>query len=162
MNEFSLIDIFFKKNALLRPEVIIGIGDDAACLEIPPNHQLLVSTDTLVAEVHFLSTWDPYDIAYRAVMVNVSDIAAMGGEPCWMTLALTIPDIDEEWISRFSEGFHAALKEYNIALVGGDTTRGPLSITITIHGTVPRSQAISRAGAKIGDEIWISGNLGEA
>ena len=124
--------------------------------------QLLVSCDTLVAGIHFLSSWDAYDIAYRAVMVNVSDIAAMGGSPCWLTLALTLPTADEPWLQRFSQGFHDALKPYQIALIGGDTTRGPLSITLTIHGLVPAGKAVRRSGAAPGDIIYVSGELGAA
>jgi thiamine-monophosphate kinase len=162
MNEFKLIDAFFKKAALTRKDVIFGIGDDAACLEVPVGHHLLVSTDTLVAEVHFLSTWDPYAIAWKAVMVNVSDMAAMAAEPCWMSLALTLPTLDLQWLERFTKGLHAALRQYNIALIGGDTTRGPLSMTLTIHGLVPAGKAVRRSGAKPGDEIWVSGELGAA
>ncbi|WP_131782239.1 thiamine-phosphate kinase [Legionella gresilensis] len=162
MNEFELIDSFFKKGAANRHDVIFGIGDDAACLEVPVGYHLLVSTDTLVAEVHFLSSWDPYAIAWKAVMVNVSDMAAMAAEPCWMSLALTLPNLDLKWLERFAEGLHAALKQYNIALIGGDTTRGPLSMTLTIHGLTPLGNAVRRSGAKPGDEIWVSGELGAA
>lgn len=162
MNEFSLIDTFFKKEALARADVIFGIGDDAACLEVPSGHYLLVSTDTLVADVHFLSTWDPYIIAWKALMVNISDMAAMAARPAWVTLALTLPTLDLNWLSRFSAGLHSALKQYNIALVGGDTTKGPLSITITIHGLAPMGKVIKRSGAKVGDSIWVSGELGAA
>lgn len=162
MNEFSLIDVFFKKPAVLRDDVIYGIGDDAACLQLPSNTHLLVSTDTLVADVHFLSTWDAYDIAYRAVMVNVSDMAAMAATPCWVTLALTLPDNSSVWLERFSAGLHAALQQFNISLIGGDTTRGPLSITLTIHGQASIGRAIRRNGANVGDVIWVSGALGAA
>lgn len=160
MNEFSLIDVFFKTPAIPRDDVIYGIGDDAACLQIPPGKQLFVSTDTLVAGVHFLSSWDPFDIAFRAVMVNVSDIAAMAAAPCWVSLALTIPDADFTWLTRFSEGLHAALSQFGISLIGGDTTRGPLSITLTIHGMA--AKGVRRKGAKPGDIIWVSGELGAA
>ncbi|STX29538.1 thiamine monophosphate kinase (AIR synthase) [Legionella beliardensis] len=162
MNEFSLIDSFFKKGALSRKDVIFGIGDDAACLEVPVGHHLLVSTDTLVADVHFLSDWDPYAIAFKAVMVNVSDIAAMAAMPCWITLGLTLPTLDLPWLERFSAGLHAALKQYNIALIGGDTTKGPLSMTLTIHGLAPMGKVVRRTGARPGDEIWVSGELGAA
>ncbi|KTC68241.1 thiamine monophosphate kinase (AIR synthase) [Legionella birminghamensis] len=162
LNEFSLIDRFFKSGLVERTDVVFGIGDDAACLEIPSNSQLLVSTDTLVAEVHFLSSWDPYDIAWKAVMVNVSDMAAMAATPCWMSLALTMPAANESWLERFSEGLKAALAKYNIALIGGDTTRGPLSLSLTIHGTVSRGKAVRRCNARPGDVIWVSGDLGAA
>lgn len=162
MNEFSLIDVFFKESAIHRDDVIYGIGDDAACLQIPSGKQLFVSTDTLVAEVHFLSSWDPFDIAYRAVMVNVSDMAAMAATPCWVSLALTLPEYNHHWLSRFSAGLHAALSQFGISLIGGDTTRGPLSITLTIHGMAPAGKGVRRGGAKPGDIIWVSGPLGAA
>lgn len=162
MNEFSLINHFFKQQAIEREDVVFGIGDDAACLAIPAGMHLLVSTDTLVADVHFLSEWDAYDIAYKAVMVNISDIAAMAANPCWISLALTLPELNPMWLKRFSEGLHSCLKKFNISLIGGDTTRGPLSITITIHGLAPVGQVVRRAGANIGDKIYVSGELGAA
>ncbi len=162
MNEFSLIEQFFKKPALSRDDVIFGIGDDAACLNIPADKHLVVSTDTLVSEVHFLSTWDAYDIAAKAVMVNVSDIAAMAATPCWITLNLSLPQFSQLWLERFSQGLHHTLKRFNLALIGGDTTKGPLSITITIFGLVPKGKALRRCGAKAGDLIYVSGELGAA
>lgn len=162
MNEFSLINNYFKSISYHRDDVILGIGDDAACLHVPEGMQLLVSCDTLVAEVHFLSSWNAYDIACKAVMVNISDIAAMGGTPCWLTLALTLPSFDEQWLQQFSQGLHDSLDQYQIALVGGDTTRGPLSMTLTIHGLVPEGQSVRRNGAAPGDKIYISGPLGAA
>lgn len=162
MDEFSLINSFFKSIPNKRKDVVFGIGDDAACVQIPSDMQLLISCDTLVAEVHFLSSWDAYDIACKAVLVNVSDIAAMGGNPCWLTLALTLPENDEKWLKRFSQGLENSLSHYNIALIGGDTTRGPLSISMTIHGLVPKGKALRRSGAVPGDKIYVSGELGGA
>lgn len=162
MDEFSLINTFFKSISFQRKDVIFGIGDDAACLTVPEGMQLLVSCDTLIADVHFLSSWDAYDIAYKAVMVNVSDIAAMGGTPSWLTLALTLPSNDEQWLRRFSQGLHDSLNQYHIALIGGDTTRGSLSITLTIHGLIPTGKAVRRNGASPGDIIYVSGELGGA
>lgn len=162
MDEFGLIDKFFKTIGSSRSDVVFGIGDDAACLQVPIDKQLLVSSDTLVADVHFLSTWDAYDIAYKAVMVNVSDIAAMGGMPCWMTLALTLPQLNQQWLNRYAMGLNAALQPFNIALIGGDTTHGPLSMTLTIHGLVDKGKAIRRNTAKPGDKIYVSGTLGAA
>lgn len=162
MNEFSLIDIYFKQPTDPRSDVVVGIGDDAACLSVPPNHHLLVSTDTLVENVHFLSDWDAYDIAWRSVMINVSDIAAMAAKPSWISLALTLPRLDAAWLTGFSQGLRAALQTYDIALVGGDTTKGPLSITLTIHGLVPHNKAVKRSGARVGDIIWVSGELAAA
>jgi thiamine-monophosphate kinase len=162
MDEFNLIDYFFKQHALTRPEVVFGIGDDCACLRVPSGQDLLISTDTLVADVHFLSNWDPYDIAYKAVMVNISDCAAMAATPFALTLALTLPKVEQAWLTRFSEGLFQALNAHQIALIGGDTTRGPLSLTITIHGLAPFNQAIRRNGAHAGDAIYVTGPLGLA
>ena len=162
MDEFSLINRFFKSIASDRPDVILGIGDDAAILEVPKDQQLLVSCDTLLADVHFCSNWDAYDIAYKAVMVNISDIAAMAGRPSWITLGLTLPTLDEAWLQRFSDGFRAALHRYQVALIGGDTTRGPFSMTLTVHGFVPAGRAVRRSGARPGDVIYVTGELGAA
>jgi thiamine-monophosphate kinase len=162
MNEFSLIERFFQSIPHHRQDVVFGIGDDAACLQIPAGQQLLISCDTLVADVHFLKTWDAYDIAYKALMVNISDMAAMAAMPCWVTLALTMPVLDESWLQRFSEGFSDVLQQCNIALIGGDTTRGPLALSITIHGLVPAGQAVRRNGAKVGDLVCVTGVLGAA
>ncbi|MBA2710770.1 MAG: thiamine-phosphate kinase [Tatlockia sp.] len=162
MNEFSLIDHYFKKPALSRDDVIFGIGDDAACLSIPADKYLVVSTDTLVADVHFCSNWDPFDIASKAVRVNVSDIAAMAATPCWITLALTLPELSKQWLERFSQGLHQSLKCFDLALIGGDTTKGPLSLTMTIFGMVPKDKALRRSSANPGDLIFVSGELGGA
>ncbi|WED43678.1 thiamine-phosphate kinase [Legionella cardiaca] len=162
MDEFSLIDVFFKNPALRREDVIYGIGDDAACVAVPQGQQLLISTDTLVADVHFLSEWDAYDIACKAIMVNVSDMAAMAATPCWVSLALTLPVYNKSWLQRFSQGLHDSLRRFNIALIGGDTTRGPLSMTITIHGLVPTGKSVRRVGAQAGDKIYVSGEVGAA
>ena len=160
MDEFSLIDRFFKSIPSDRSDVILGIGDDAAILEVPNDQQLLVSCDTLVADVHFCSNWDAYDIAQKAVAVNFSDMAAMGGRPSWVTLGLTLPALDEPWLLRFSEGLRDFLQRFQVALIGGDTTRGPLSMTLTVHGFVPRGRAVRRDGAKPGDRIYVTGELG--
>lgn len=162
MDEFALINTFFQSIPFNRDDVAFGIGDDAACLNVPPGMQLLVSSDTLVADVHFCQTWDAYDIACKAVMVNVSDIAAMGGKPSWLTLALTLPSFDQPWLHRFSQGLRDSLERFNIALIGGDTTRGPLSMTLSIHGLIPTGKAIRRSGARPGDKIYVSGELGAA
>lgn len=162
MNEFSLIDCYFKQRALHRPDLIFGIGDDAACLRIPAHQDLLVSTDTLVSGVHFLPSWDPYDIAIKAAMVNISDMAAMAAQPAWISLALTLPELNTEWLEAFSKGLAETLAPFNIALIGGDTTRGPLSITLNIMGLAPQGAAVRRTGAKPGDRIYLSGSIGAA
>lgn len=162
MDEFSLIDKFFKSVKIKRQDVLLGIGDDAACLQIPANCNLVVSTDTLVSGVHFLPQWSPYDIASKALRVNLSDIAAMAATPCWVTLALTLPDLNEQWLESFSKGLKDTLNEFNFDLVGGDTTRGPLSVTLTIMGLVDKGQEVRRSGAKTDDIILVSGQLGAA
>ncbi|KTD47567.1 thiamine-phosphate kinase [Legionella quateirensis] len=162
MNEFSLIDYYFKSFPVRHKEVMYGIGDDAACLHLPQGFDLLVSTDTLVSGVHFLPEWDPYDIACKAVMVNVSDMAAMAAEPGYVTLALTLPELQQPWLEGFSKGLRDSLDRFNIDLIGGDTTHGPLSITLTIMGLAPHKKSIRRSGAKSGDVILVSGLLGAA
>jgi thiamine-monophosphate kinase len=162
MNEFELIQNYFKSLPTPRGDVVIGIGDDAACLRVPQGCSVLVSTDTLVSGVHFLPTWNAYDIAYRALMVNLSDLAAMAAEPCWFLLALTLPTVDEAWLESFALGMSDVIQSFGIALVGGDTTQGPLSITITMMGLAPVDKALKRSGAQPGDEIFVSGELGAA
>lgn len=160
MNEFEVISKYFKHLSPEQKGVIIGPGDDAACLQLPPNHLLLVSTDTLVANRHFLTSWDAYDIAYKAIMVNVSDIAAMTVKPLWLTMSLTLPEIQEIWIEKFSLGMKNALEICGVSLVGGDLTKGPLTINVTIHGSAPKKLITLRSGAKPGDVIYVSGRLG--
>ncbi len=143
-------------------ELVLGIGDDAACLDIPPDSHLLISTDTLVSGVHFLPQWNPYDIACKSVMVNISDMAAMAADPRWATMALTLPEVDSAWLESFSQGLQDSLKRFNVELIGGDTTKGPLSITLTIMGLVPKGSAVCRSGAQVGDTVYVSGMLGAA
>lgn len=161
MNEFSVIERFFKSIASNHTDLVQqSIGDDAAVLAIPEQKDLLISTDTLVENVHFLKDWPAEVIAYKALMTNISDIAAMAGTPCSVVVALTLPEIDQQWLAGFSKGLNKALQQYQIDLVGGDITRGPLTITITIHGIVPKAQAVLRSGAKVGDAIYLTGSLG--
>lgn len=162
MNEFTLIDHYFKSLPVKRKDVVFGIGDDAACMRVPDGYNLLVSTDTLVSGVHFLPEWDAYDIAYKALMVNISDMAAMAAQPCWVTLALTLPEVDQSWLASFSRALNDVLNRFNIDLIGGDTTHGPLSVTMTIMGVAPQGQSIRRSGAGAGDIILVSGELGAA
>ncbi|MBS0457368.1 MAG: thiamine-phosphate kinase [Proteobacteria bacterium] len=145
-----------------RDDVLLGIGDDAAILRVPDGHDLVVSTDTLNVGVHFPSHTTPFDIGWKALAVNLSDLAAMGATPAWCTLNLTLPESDAAWLGAFLDGFVELAARHRIALVGGDTTRGPLSITVTVHGVVPRGAALRRDGAQIGDEVWVSGTLGDA
>ena len=162
MSEFDLIDILRKRCAIAREDVRVGIGDDAAILAVPVHHQLVVSTDTLVSGVHFPETTSAADIGWKALAVNLSDLAAMGATPAWATLALTLPDADRRWVEEFSDGFASLAREFKLALVGGDTTRGPLSITVTVHGFVPNDSALLRNGARVGDFVFVTGTLGDA
>lgn len=158
-SEFELIDKFFRR-PLGHTE--LGVGDDGAVLQPRDAHELVASTDTLVEGVHFFSAADPDKLGHKALAVNLSDLAAMGAEPRWALLALTLPDADERWVEQFAKGFFRLALEHAVDLVGGDTTRGPRSITVTVIGEVPRGQAIRRSGAQEGDDIWVSGTLGEA
>jgi thiamine-monophosphate kinase len=142
--------------------VVLGIGDDAALCQVPPGMQLAISTDTLLAGVHFPNDTAPADIGYKALAVNLSDMAAMGAQPVWFSLALSVPEMDWDWLQPFSQGLLELAREHHVALIGGDTTRGPLSITVTVHGFVPEGQALRRSGAKVGDDIWVTGSLGDA
>lgn len=160
MNEFELINRYFTPGAC-DGSVVLGVGDDAALLELDPGRQLVVSVDTLVADVHFPVNGDPEAIASRALCVSLSDLAAMGAEPLWFTLALTLPSARENWVAAFSRGLLETAREYECDLVGGDTTRGPLAISLQVMGAVDRGQALVRGGASPGDLIYVTGTLGD-
>jgi len=160
-SEFDIIRQYFTCKES-RVDVILGIGDDAAILNVPEQHELVQSVDTLVAGVHFSLETSPQDIAYKALAVNLSDMAAMGAEPAWFTLAISLPSVDETWLKAFSESLSNLAKEYNVQLVGGDTTNGPLTISITINGFVATGKALTRHNAKVGDKVYVSGTLGDA
>jgi thiamine-monophosphate kinase len=159
LSEFQLIARFFAAADIARDGegVVLGIGDDAAILRPPAGEDLLVSIDTLVDGVHFPHDMAPRDIGHRALAVNLSDLAAMGACPLWFTLALTLPAADEAWLDGFCAGMGALARAAGIVLVGGDTTHGPLSITVQVHGAAPRGAALRRDGARPGDEVWVSG-----
>ncbi len=159
MSEFDLIQRYFTRPT---PGAILGVGDDAALLRVSAGMELAVSTDMLVSGTHFFPDTDPYLLGHKTLAVNLSDLAAMGAVPRWATLALSLPSADADWLQRFSEGFFALADEHCIELVGGDTTRGPLNLSVTIMGEVPKGKALLRSGAKVGDDIWVSGTLGEA
>lgn len=163
LGEFDLIARYFKSTDSLVAEsgVIIGIGDDCAILDVPDGYQLAVTTDSLVAGIHFFEDVCPYRLGYKALAVNLSDLAAMGAEPKWVSLAITLPQVDENWLSEFSRGFFELAVKYNVRLIGGDTTKGPLSITVSAKGIVARNKALLRSGAEIGDLICVSGTLGD-
>lgn len=160
--EFSLIARYFDRVRSSRLDVETGIGDDCALLNIPEKQTLAISTDTLVAGNHFLPDIDPADLAYKALAVNLSDLAAMGADPAWLTLALTLPEVDEPWLEAFSDSLFALLNYYDMQLIGGDTTRGPLSMTLGIHGYIPAGRALKRSGAKPGDWIYVTGTPGDS
>ncbi len=163
MNEFGIIKKYFQSSSSNRQDVVLGSGDDCALLNVPADQLLAVSIDTLISGVHFPLDFSPYDIGYKSLAVNLSDLAAMCAEPLWFVCALTLPNNNEAWLSEFSKGLFECAKKYNIQLVGGDLTHGDtLSITITVHGTVPEKYASKRSGAKVGDVIYLSGILGEA
>lgn len=161
-SEFSLIQHYFEKLTLSREDVMLGIGDDCALLQCPADHVLAVSVDTLVEGIHFFADVDPQTLGHKSLAVSLSDLAAMGAKPAWFTLALTLPEINETWLQGFSQGLALLAKQHNIQLVGGDTTRGPLAISIQVHGLVKPEQAIKRSGAKLGDMIYVTGTLGDA
>lgn len=162
LTEFSLIDRFFTTQAVARDDVEVGIGDDAAVLNVPPDQLLIAAVDTLVAGVHFPATASASSIGHKALAVNLSDLAAMGARPAWALLALTLPTPDETWVKDFAAGFFTLAERFNVALVGGDTTQGPLSVSVQVFGTAPKGQAIQRRGAQPGDQIYVSGTLGDA
>ncbi|PCJ38402.1 MAG: thiamine-phosphate kinase [Cellvibrionales bacterium] len=160
-DEFSLIAQYFSACGAEGDDTLLGVGDDCALLAPPAGEVLAVTTDTLISSVHFPHHSPARLIAQRALAVNLSDMAAMGATPRWFQLALTLPDSDQSWLAEFSAGLNAMACEFNCALVGGDTTRGPLTISITLIGTVPSREALKRSGAKPGDTVFVSGTLGD-
>lgn len=163
MGEFELIRNYFAAAPCAQAggDVALGIGDDCALLALPAGEQLAISTDTLVAGVHFPQVCDPFLLAQRALAVSASDLAAMGARPVGFTLALTLPDVDADWLQAFAQGLNTMAQACELRLIGGDTTRGPLSLTLTVFGAVPAGLALTRAGAREGDLLCVGGNLGE-
>lgn len=160
--EFELIESYFARPGVQRADVALAIGDDCALLISEPNQLIAISTDTLVAGVHFLPEISAKDLAYKALAVNLSDLAAMGAIPTCVSLAITLPEVDEIWLNEFSESFFSTLEYYQVPLIGGDTTKGPLSLTLTVHGTVPVGRELRRKGAVAGDLIYVTGTLGDS
>lgn len=161
-DEFSLIAKYFAGCGPADSTVIEGIGDDAALVELDAGDQLVVTTDTLISDVHFPATGAPQEIAQRALRVNISDLAAMGARPRWFVLALTLPQADDRWLSAFSCGLHEAATALQCVLIGGDTNRGPLAITITAFGSVKAGSALLRDGARPDDYVYVTGRLGDS
>jgi len=160
--EFDLITRYFNRVRTARRDVVVGIGDDCALLSVDEKHLIAVSTDTLVSGVHFLPDISPADLGYKSLAVNLSDLAAMGADPAWVSLALTLPSVDEAWLAAYSDSLFEQLDYYDMQLIGGDTTRGPLSLTLTIQGLIPTGRALTRSGARIGDWIYVTGTLGDS
>ncbi|RLA18416.1 MAG: thiamine-phosphate kinase, partial [Gammaproteobacteria bacterium] len=162
LSEFNLIERFFCRQKMGNGATRIGIGDDGAILSLSSQSELVVSTDTLVEGVHFLPRTDPGSLGHKALAVNLSDLAAMGAEPKWVFLSLTLPNTDENWLEAFSSSFLSLADRYSIELAGGDTTRGPLSLSVTVLGLVEKGKGLLRSGAKVGDKIFVTGFIGDA
>ena len=159
VSEFELIKRYFDRPAR---GAALGVGDDCALVHVGGGMQLAVSTDMLLEGRHFSSGADAYKLGHKSLAVNLSDMAAMGATPRWATLALALPEADAAWLERFSAGFFALAERFDVDLIGGDTTRGPRNISVTIMGEIPAGRALYRAGAQPGDDIWVSGELGGA
>jgi thiamine-monophosphate kinase len=162
VNEFELIDRYFRDSGVARSDVKLGVGDDAALLESPAGQQLVAAIDTLVEGRHFPSGSMPASIGHRGLAVNLSDFAAMGAVPTWALLALTLPEIDEPWVAQFASGFSSLARAHGVRLVGGDTTAGPLTVTVQLLGHVPPGKAMLRAGGSAGDILFVSGTPGDS
>nr|WP_113864796.1 thiamine-phosphate kinase [Brenneria salicis]NMN92379.1 thiamine-phosphate kinase [Brenneria salicis ATCC 15712 = DSM 30166]RBP67719.1 thiamine-phosphate kinase [Brenneria salicis ATCC 15712 = DSM 30166]RLM32311.1 thiamine-phosphate kinase [Brenneria salicis ATCC 15712 = DSM 30166] len=160
--EFDLIARYFNRVGSSRRDVELGIGDDCALLTVAEKQWLAVSTDTLVSGVHFLPDINPADLGYKSLAVNLSDLAAMGADPAWLSLAITLPENKSDWLCAYSDSLFELLDYYGMQLIGGDTTHGPLSLTLTVHGLVPAGRALTRRGARIGDWIYVTGSLGDS
>ena len=157
--EFDLIARYFARPT---PNTVLGPGDDCALIEPSPGMQLAVTSDMLVASVHFLPDTNPKNLGWKALAVNLSDLAAMGAKPRWVTLAGALPEMDEHWISQFAEGFFGCAAEFGVDVIGGDTTRGPRNLCITAIGEIEPEHALHRSGAQVGDQVWVSGRPGLA
>jgi thiamine-monophosphate kinase len=158
-SEFDLITRHFNRPT---PSAELGVGDDAALLSVSTGMELAISTDMLVAGTHFFPDTDPRKLGWKTLAVNISDLAAMGAKPRWATLSIALPDVNEPWLTAFADGLFKCADEFGVELVGGDTTRGPLTMSITIMGEVPKASALRRDAAQAGDDIWVSGTLGGA
>jgi thiamine-monophosphate kinase len=162
LSEFELIERYFGAIGAHRADVALGVGDDAAVVDVPAGMQLVAAIDTLVDGVHFPRGSPPASIGHRALAVNLSDLAAMGAEPAWALLALTLPEVREDWLAAFAAGFAALARAHGVALIGGDTTSGPLTISVQVLGLVPVGGALRRAGGRPGDLLYVSGSPGDA
>ena len=159
LSEFELIAKFFTRPVR---HTLLGAGDDAALVAVSPGRDLVASTDMMVEGTHFFSDVDPDALGHKALAVNLSDLAAMGAVPKWAMLSLALPAADADWIERFARGFFTLAERHDVDLIGGDTTRGPRNVCVQIMGEIEHGRALQRDGAKIGDEVWVSGHLGDA
>lgn len=162
MHEFDIIQHFFVTQTKKRNDVSIGIGDDAAIVRVPAGFDCVIAMDTLNQDVHFFADCPPADIGYKALAVNLSDLAAMGAKPAWMTLSLAMPQVDNTWLASFCGGLFECANQFDVQLIGGDLTQGPLSVCITVQGLIESGQALQRNAAKVGDLIYVTGRLGDA
>ena len=162
MKEFELINSYFVDRGPKRKDVILGVGDDAALTKVPEDNLLVVATDTMVEGIHFYKDAPAKSIGHKCLAVNLSDFAAMGAEPAWASIAMTLPNSDEAWIKEFTDGLFEIAEYYNVQIIGGDTTQGPLTVTVSIKGFIREEKALLRSGAKIGDWVYVTGQLGDA
>ncbi|MGQ0428503.1 MAG: thiamine-phosphate kinase [Gammaproteobacteria bacterium] len=161
--EFELIERYFTGRGAARADVRVGVGDDAAVVAPPaPGQELVLALDTIVSGTHFPADAPARAVGHRALAVNLSDLAAMGAEPAWALLGLTLPAADEAWVAQFADGLDALARRHRVALAGGDTTRGALAATVMLAGMVPAGGALLRRGARPGDDVWVSGTPGDA
>jgi thiamine-monophosphate kinase len=162
LSEFALIQRFFTQQTVKNSSTRLGIGDDCALLTIPDGYELAITTDTMVENVHFFKDADPEQLGHKLLAVNLSDLASMGAKPLSVTLALTVPSVNEAWLSAFARGFLTLAERHHVDLIGGDTTAGTLTLTVQALGLVPRGLALTRSAAQVGDFIYLSGNIGDA
>ena len=160
--EFNLIEKYFVGRQIQRNDVLLAAGDDCALVQAPIGLAIAISTDTLVAGTHFLVEANPAWVAHKALASNISDLAAMGATPAWVSFALTMPEVDEAWLTPFCDSFFSLADHYGIQLIGGDTTKGPLSLTLTVQGFVAANKALRRDGAQVDDWIYVTGDLGDS
>ncbi len=161
-DEQQVIERYFRHLGAVRTDVVMGIGDDAALLRAQPGQELVLTTDTLVEGIHFLPDSPPRSLGHRALAINLSDLAAMGATPAWALLSVTLPQVDESWLGEFACGFGMLARTHGVALVGGNLSRGPLTVTVQLTGQVSPGTALRRSGAQAGEELWVSGTLGDA
>jgi len=160
--EFDIIRRYFLDQPVKRADVIVPSGDDCAVTRVPQGYDLVSTIDVMNEDIHFPKSTNPHAIGYKLLAVSVSDCAAMGATPAWVTATISIPSVDERWIAAFSTGFFDCAKRYQVQLIGGDLTRGPLSLTSHVQGLVPQGKAITQSGAQVGDIVYVTGNLGDA